>query len=104
MPFPTVGNNAPCPSMPCPYSLVRLLAVELEDFSVLHIPFQMVVDMNRTAARRAARIEDVACLEGEIPADMTDDFVYFIQPRRVRRQSIAERFVISLFDTFVILC
>ena len=52
-----------------------LVTVKIEHLPVCEIAYEMVVDVDRTAASRTSGIEQVARLEREVLANIGDDFI-----------------------------
>lgn len=53
--------------------------MKIEHLPVFEIAYEMVVDVDRTAACRTSGIEQVARLEREVLADIGDDFIYLVE-------------------------
>ena len=53
--------------------------MKIEHLPVFEIAYEMVVDVDRTAACRTSGIEQVARLEREVLADVGDDFIYLVE-------------------------
>ena len=53
--------------------------MKVEYLSIFQITLQVVVNLHRTATSRTTRIEQVACLQREVLADVRDNLIHLVE-------------------------